>query len=127
MQHQMSDSCDLLMHVALVSTGADTIHVPLIQIHQDPLTKSYRYRLTAKILSGKHGCPCLVRMGVLALLCNHYPYLDVLYVPAQGLKTGVDILCEGDLGVSRNGDLVVIVQSNELAQAPVTGQGAGLI
>ena len=48
------------------------------------------------------------------------------HVPAHALVTLQDILCEGDLCVAVNGDLVVIVQGNDLAQAPVACQGGGL-
>ena len=53
--------------------------------------------------------------------------LDVLHVPAQRLKAGGDILGEGDLGVAVNGDAVVVVQRDQLAQAPVAGDGGGLV
>ena len=53
--------------------------------------------------------------------------LDVLHVPAHGLVAGADVLGEGDLGVAVDGDAVVVVEGNELAQAPVAGDGGGLV
>lgn len=52
--------------------------------------------------------------------------LDVLHVPALSLVAGGNVLGEGDLGVAVDGDAVVIVQDDELAQAPVAGQRGGL-
>mmetsp|Transcript_20420 Transcript_20420/g.56595 ORF Transcript_20420/g.56595 Transcript_20420/m.56595 type:complete len:406 (+) Transcript_20420:968-2185(+) len=53
--------------------------------------------------------------------------LDVLYVPAQGLVAGAHILSEGDISVSVNRYLVVIIHGNQLAEAPVAGQGGSLV
>jgi hypothetical protein len=53
--------------------------------------------------------------------------LDVLHVPAQGLVPGGHILCERNVCVAVDGNLVVIVKSNELAQLPVPSQGRCLI
>ena len=47
--------------------------------------------------------------------------LDVLHVPAERLVARAHILGERDVGVAVDGDLVVIVQRNELAQALVAG------
>ena len=52
--------------------------------------------------------------------------LDVLHVPAVGLVAGADILGEGDVGVAVDGDGVVIVKGDELAEAPVGGEGGAL-
>ena len=52
--------------------------------------------------------------------------LDVLHVPAVGLVAGADILGEGDVGVAVDGDGVVIVEGDELAEAPVGGEGGAL-
>lgn len=53
--------------------------------------------------------------------------LHVLHVPAEGLEARTDILGEGDLGVPVDGDAVVIVQRDQLAQSPVTRKRAGLV
>mmetsp|Transcript_20755 Transcript_20755/g.52312 ORF Transcript_20755/g.52312 Transcript_20755/m.52312 type:complete len:551 (-) Transcript_20755:7-1659(-) len=53
--------------------------------------------------------------------------LNVLHVPAERLVAGAHILREGDVGVSVDRDLVVIVQRNQLAQAPVARQGGSLV
>mmetsp|Transcript_21639 Transcript_21639/g.60016 ORF Transcript_21639/g.60016 Transcript_21639/m.60016 type:complete len:323 (+) Transcript_21639:1807-2775(+) len=53
--------------------------------------------------------------------------LHVQHVPAQALIALQHILSEGDLGVAVDGDLVVIIQHDELAQTPVAGQGGGLV
>eukprot|EP00983_Pelagomonas_calceolata_P085552 1156584-Pelagomonas_calceolata.AAC.4 len=54
-------------------------------------------------------------------------HLHVQHVPAQALIALQHILSEGDLGVAVDGDLVVIIQHDELAQTPVAGQGGGLV
>ena len=53
--------------------------------------------------------------------------LDVDHVPSESLVPLGDVLSKGDLGVSINGDLVVVVEGDELAKAPVAGEGAGLV
>lgn len=53
--------------------------------------------------------------------------LDMDNMPSKGLVPLGNIFSEGDLSVSVDGDLVVIVEGNELAEAPVTSEGAGLI
>ena len=52
---------------------------------------------------------------------------NVLHMPAEGLISLADILCEGKVGVAINGDLVVIIDGDQLAQAPVTCQGGTLV
>merc|ERR1712100_968491 len=52
--------------------------------------------------------------------------LDVLDVPAVRLVAGADILGEGDVGVAVDGDGVVIVEGDELAESPVGGEGGAL-
>ena len=47
----------------------------------------------------------------------------VLHVPAVGLVTLQHVLGEGHIGASINGDAVVVVEGNQLAQLQVTGQG----
>ena len=47
----------------------------------------------------------------------------VLHVPAVGLVALQHIFGEGNIGVSVNGDVVVVVEGDQLAQAEVTGQG----
>lgn len=54
-------------------------------------------------------------------------HLDVDHLPAKGLVAGRHILSEGDLRVAVNGDLVVVVEGDQLAQAPVTSQGGNLV
>mmetsp|Transcript_4819 Transcript_4819/g.13917 ORF Transcript_4819/g.13917 Transcript_4819/m.13917 type:complete len:466 (-) Transcript_4819:590-1987(-) len=51
---------------------------------------------------------------------------DVLHMPSHGLVTGADILSEGDLSVSVDRDPVVIVEGDQLAESPVTGEGSSL-
>ena len=52
--------------------------------------------------------------------------LDPLGVPAVGLETLHDVLGEGTLGVTVNGDVVVIVDGNQVAQLQVTSHASGL-
>lgn len=47
-------------------------------------------------------------------------------VPAVSLVALGDILSEGDVGVTINGDVVVVVDGNEVAELEVTSQGRGL-
>ena len=47
----------------------------------------------------------------------------VLHVPAVGLVALQHVLGEGHIGASINGDAVVVVEGNQLAQLQVTGQG----
>lgn len=47
-------------------------------------------------------------------------------VPSVCLHTLVDILSEGTVGVTVNGDVVVIVDGNQVAQLQVTGEGSSL-
>ena len=51
---------------------------------------------------------------------------NVLHVPSHGLVTGADILSERDLGVSVDGDTVVIVEGDELSESPVSSKGSSL-
>ena len=51
---------------------------------------------------------------------------DVLRVPAERVKARRDVLGERDVGVAVDGDLVVVVEDDELAEAPVAGEGGGL-
>lgn len=47
-------------------------------------------------------------------------------VPSVCLHTLVNILGEGTVGVAVNGDVVVIVDRNQVAQLQVTGEGSSL-
>lgn len=47
-------------------------------------------------------------------------------VPAVSLVALGNILSEGDIGVTVNGNVVVVVDGNEVAQLEVASQGAGL-
>ncbi|MBA7634311.1 hypothetical protein ES703_41895 [subsurface metagenome] len=70
--------------------------------------------------------------GATALLLSHADgRIDTGYVhavdgaddmPAVGLETPGHILGEGDVGVSLNRDVIVVVQVNKLAQAQCPGQ-----
>ena len=51
--------------------------------------------------------------------------LDVLGVPAVRGVTSDNIFREGDVGVAINGDVVVVVEDDQLAEAPVTSQRGG--
>ena len=51
--------------------------------------------------------------------------LDVLGVPAVRVEARDNIFGEGDVGVAINGDVVVVVEDDQLAEAPVTGEGGG--
>ena len=48
-------------------------------------------------------------------------------MPAEGDEAGGDVLGEGDGGVAVDGDAVVVVQRDQLAQAPVARQRARLV
>jgi hypothetical protein len=52
--------------------------------------------------------------------------LDDLDVPAVGLVALGHVLGEGTVGVAVNGDVVVIVDADEVAELEVAGQGRGL-
>ena len=52
--------------------------------------------------------------------------LDVLHVPAVRLVALADVLREGDVGVAVDGDVVVVVERDELAELPVRGEGRAL-
>jgi hypothetical protein len=52
--------------------------------------------------------------------------LDMLDVPSHSLITSADIFSERDLGVSINGDSVVIIKGNELAESPMASERCGL-
>ncbi|MFS7942595.1 hypothetical protein Hanom_Chr06g00490201 [Helianthus anomalus] len=43
-------------------------------------------------------------------------------VPPKRFKTFVNVLGEGDLGVTVNGDVVVIIESNQLSKSPMAGK-----
>ena len=49
--------------------------------------------------------------------------LDVLRVPAVRVEARDDVFREGDVGVTIDGDVVVVIEDNQLAEAPVTGEG----
>ena len=49
----------------------------------------------------------------------------VLHVPAVGLIAFEDVFGEGNVGPPVDGDVVVVVQGDQLAQLEVTGQGGG--
>ena len=48
---------------------------------------------------------------------------DVLRVPAVRVEARDDVFREGDVGVTIDGDVVVVIEDNQLAEAPVTGEG----
>ena len=50
----------------------------------------------------------------------------MLGVPAVSLEALQDVLSEGHLGVAINGDVVVIVDGNEVAELQVAGQRSSL-
>ena len=51
---------------------------------------------------------------------------DVLRVPAERVEARRDVLGERDVGVAVDRDLVVVVEDDELAEAPVAGERGGL-
>src|SRR6185312_3446545 len=51
---------------------------------------------------------------------------DRLRVPAVRFESSSAILAEGDVGASRQRDLIVVVQINQLAELQMTGQRRGL-
>ena len=53
--------------------------------------------------------------------------LDPNRVPAKGFEPGADVFGEGNLSVTVNGDVVVIVEGDQFAQAPVARQRARFI
>lgn len=53
--------------------------------------------------------------------------LDPDRMPAEGVKTGADVLCEGDLCVPVDGDVVVIIEGDQLPEPPVPGYGASFV
>ena len=52
--------------------------------------------------------------------------IDLGNVPAVGLVTGCDILGEGDVGVIFDGDVVAVVDDDQVAQLLVAGQSGRL-
>ena len=48
-------------------------------------------------------------------------------VPAVGAEAGGHVLAEGDVGAAFDGDLVVVVQGDQLVQLEGAGQGSGLV
>merc|ERR1719414_1498562 len=53
--------------------------------------------------------------------------LDRQHLPAVGLVALAHVLREGELGVAVDGDAIVVVEDNELAEAKMTCVGAGLM
>ena len=51
---------------------------------------------------------------------------DLLHVPAVGLEARADVFGEGEVGGAVDGDVVVVVEDDELAQLLVTGERGGL-
>jgi len=52
--------------------------------------------------------------------------VHALHVPAVGLEAPAPVLGEGQVGAALDGDAVVVVEVDELAQAQVAGQRGGL-
>ena len=50
---------------------------------------------------------------------------DPLHVPAVRLEALADVLGEGEVRGAVDGDVVVVVEEDELAQLQVTGEGGG--
>ena len=76
-------------------------------------------RLVGDRLGGLDGLADALQVGVAVL--------DVLHVPAERLEACGHVLGERDLGVAVDGDPVVVVQRDQLAQAPVPRQRARLV
>ena len=53
--------------------------------------------------------------------------VDLQDIPAVGGETRAHILAHGQGGISLDGDLVVVVEKNQVVQLQVAGQGAGLV
>jgi len=53
--------------------------------------------------------------------------VDVLDVPAVGFVALADVFAERELGLAVDGDVVVVVDVDQPAEAEVPGQGAGLV
>src|SRR5690348_15353670 len=68
---------------------------------------------------------CLGGFDSLAYSFKVVHIADVLYMPAIALKTRADILSKGQVGVAFDGDMVVIVEVNQLAKLEVTGDRSG--
>ena len=51
--------------------------------------------------------------------------LDTESVPAVGLEAGEDVLGETEVGVTIDGDVVVVVEDDDVAEAEVAGEGGG--
>ena len=58
--------------------------------------------------------------------CIEIVAVDLLHVPSVGFKPLGDIFRKRQAGVALDGDVVVIVQIDKLAQLQMTGQGGGL-
>ena len=70
-----------------------------------------------------------VRLGVFNRLGNRFGVLAVCYIlhrPAIGLEALADILGEREAGVAFNGDLVTIVEQNQLAKSKMARQRSRL-
>ena len=64
--------------------------------------------------------------GLVQRLDRVVAVLDDERLPAVGLVALADVLREGELRVAVDGDLVVVVEDDELAEAEVAREGGGL-
>ena len=53
--------------------------------------------------------------------------VDADDVPAEGVEAGGDVLGEGEVGAAVDGDSIVVVESDELAESPVPGQRGSFV
>ena len=79
--------------------------------------------------AGNDGRPIRLRLGRAqgSIHRLHVVAIHPLYMPAIGLKPLQHLLGEGDLGGPIDGDVIVIVQHDEFAQAPMAGQRSSLM
>lgn len=126
---------DLLAVVGLEGVSVDTAGTLELGTETDGGSELDHRRLVGDLLGLSDGLLNALEVGVTVL--------DVQYVPSVGLESLHDILSEGALGVTvcmtsvpvfpfelstklTNGDVVVIVDGNEVSELQVTGSGGSL-
>ena len=74
----------------------------------------------AQIRDGRSVSAC--RLDGLADCCRVLPSIG-LDVPAERFEAGSDILAEGDVGAGGEGDVVLVVEVDQLAELEIAGDG----
>ena len=74
------------------------------------------------------GLPVSALAAVMAasMASRSLPSATLLHVPAVGLEARADVLGEGEVGGAVDGDVVVVVEDDELAELQVAGERGGL-